>query len=92
VTEQPDVSPAMSTKETAEWTGRRADGSFHPVYLAQIKATWLAARDHLRFAAHAGREAQRVWDEAVDREMKAHRRMREVLEAAGEPLPTECHQ
>jgi hypothetical protein len=75
---------------TVEWPGKRPDGTFHPVYLAQVKAEWFAARDHLDRSAYAGREAQKIWNEAVDREMNAHRRMREILEAAGEPLPGGC--
>lgn len=66
------------------------DGNFHPVYLAQVKAEWFIARDQLKRAAAAGREAQRVWDEAVSRELETHRHMRRVLEEAGMPLPEEC--
>lgn len=73
-----------------EWPGRKPDGSFHPVYLAHIKCQWFIARDQLRRAAHAGREAQKVWDEAVTHELETHRRMRRILEEAGEPLPEEC--
>lgn len=58
-----------------------------PVYLSQLETSWRQAREHLVRCAHAGREAQRRWDDAISRELETHRRMRMEFEAVGAPLP-----
>jgi hypothetical protein len=65
----------------------RTDGTPHPVYVAQVEAVWRAAREHLRYAASASRQAQRMHAEAIDREHAAHREMRKAFACAGKALP-----
>jgi hypothetical protein len=62
-----------------EWPGRHPDGSYHPVFLAQVRAEWAAARDHVAACAVALREAGRAWDEARRRERGACDRLTRIL-------------
>lgn len=48
-------------------------------FIDQVCREYEHAKAHLAWAAEAGRAAQAVWQRAVDREMEAHRRMRQVM-------------
>lgn len=71
----------------SDWPGRLPDGTFHPVYLVQIKNEWHVAQANLATATRAVREAHRVWDEAVQHEVKMALWMYRILREAGEPMP-----